>query len=179
MKPLRAFLLKGFKILGIVEYPHSAFFENWTIATSLLIATKQQNVADTHSVKFIRCTADPRLVDLVTLSRAFYHGNAWPADWRMREVPQRELKAADGWKRFFATEIETEFRFTNWPTIPSLFRRSRRGSLEKEGGGIAIFECPFDRTQYGPRRVPEANGRPFQTGKGPAPLQPKIDNCGS
>lgn len=167
-QPLKQFLLSHFQLLGLVEYPHTFFFEHWTIATSLLIIRKVTDIPDDHWVKFIRCGTDPRLADLTVLARAFRDGGAWPTNWRVREERQSDLDPHEGWKRFFASDLSPDFRLGEWPTLATLFKRTRRGSIEKEGGGVAVFECPFNRTQYGPRRLRRLNGNPFQTTKGAA-----------
>lgn len=160
---LRRLLLDNCEILGIVEYPHWAFFEHWTIATSLLIIRKAERIAPDHRVKFVRARTDPRGVDLRVVARAFHNGDAWPLDWRCRETQQTELTSSRGWKGYFGTALEKDFRLEDWPLLPDLFDWSRRGSLEKEGGGVEIYEFPFERTDYGPRREAQPGGSGFQT----------------
>jgi len=165
---LRQTLHNGCEILGIVEYPHWAFFKYWTIATSLLVARKVAAVGRNHRVKFVRARTDPRGVDLGAVGRAFHNGEGWPADWICREERQRELKPSEGWKKYFGTALENDLRLRDWPALPDLFEWVRRGSLEKEGGGVQIFEFPFQRTSYGPRRQARPGGKGFQTRKGAA-----------
>jgi hypothetical protein len=166
-KALRQLFLDNYRILGLVEYPHSSFFSNWSIATSLIIAERSQDrpAPGAHQVKFVRSKSDPRAADLVALSNAFQGDGAWPADWSNRSVDQRQLNADMSWKDNFATELNSDYRLPAWPTLDTLFASSRRGSLEKEGGGIGVLEFPFDRTDYGPKRraLPDPHA-PFQTG---------------
>lgn len=163
---LRELLLAQCEIEGIIEYPHWAFFADWAIATSILIIRKVTTPDPTHEVRFLRSKVDPRGVDLRTLTEAFNRGGKWPVDWTCHTKPQGDLKAKDSWKQFFSHEIVNDFRLGTWPTLEDLFRISRRGGLEKEGGGIAVYEFPFRRTDYGPRRLPKPTRGGFQTLKG-------------
>jgi len=160
---LRRLLLDRSEILGIIEYPHWAFFAHWTIATSLLVVRKTAHTNPDHSVKFVRARIDPRGVDLRAVSQAFHHGGTWPVDWQCREEQQSQLKPSEGWKKYFGAALENDFRLEDWLFLPDLFQWSRRGSLEKEGGGVEVYEFPFDRTDYGPRREARPNGIGFQT----------------
>ncbi|MGA2881616.1 MAG: N-6 DNA methylase [Bryobacteraceae bacterium] len=160
---LRRLLLERCQILGLIEYPHWAFFTNWTIATSLLVAKKTAHIDPEHNVKFVRARTDPRSVDLRVISHAFHDGGDWPIDWRCREIPQRELTFNESWKKYFGAELDRDFRLADWPFLPDVFEGSRRGSLEKEGGGVEVYEFPFDRTNYGPRRRAKPDGTGFQT----------------
>lgn len=160
---LRRLLLNQCEILGIVEYPHWAFFTHWTIATSLLVARKAVQIDPNHRAQFVRARSDPRSADLRAVGQAFHNGAPWPVDWRCRDQLQRELRASEGWKGYFGSTLENDFRLDEWPFLPALFTRSRRGSLEKEGGGVEVFEFPFDRTDYGPRRDAQPGGIGFQT----------------
>lgn len=162
---LRDLLLTQCEIEGIIEYPHWAFFADWSIATSILIVRKVDAVDQDHAVRFVRSKIDPRGVDLRSLAEAFNRGGEWPVDWTCHTQPQGELKAKDSWKQFFSHELENDFRLETWPTLDELFRISRRGSMEKEGGGIAVYEFPFSRTDYGPRRLPKPDRNGFQTRK--------------
>jgi hypothetical protein len=162
---LRGFLLSNFELLGIIEYPHDAFFETWTIATSLLIARRTDAPCGDHLVQFIRSKVDPRSADLSQIARAFHMEVTWPADWTCQIKPQSELTAAVGWRSYFSSQNADEY-LTGWPTLPELFATSRRGSLEKEGS-IGVLEFPFGRPQYGPRREALA-GAGFRTTRGRA-----------
>jgi len=162
-KKLRDLLLSHCEIDGIVEYPHSAFFRNWSIATSLLIARRVEAVDPAHEVKFLRSKVDPRGVDLQSLAGAFHRAEPWPTDWTLRARPQIELDPRASWKQYFSHDLENDFRLDVWPTLDGLFASSRRGSLEKEGAGIGVFEFPFERSNYGPRRMPQPNRTGFQT----------------
>ena len=162
---LRKFLLERFQILGIVEYPHDAFFETWTIATSLLIARRTDTPAGDQSVRFIRSKVDPRSADLSQIALAFRGQSPWPADWTCRTKLQSELTDTVGWRSYFSSQVADDYA-TGWPTLPELFATSRRGSLEKEGS-IGVLEFPFGRPQYGPRREALA-GNGFKTARGRA-----------
>lgn len=162
---LRKFLLEKFQILGIVEYPHDAFFETWTIATSLLIARRTDTPARDQPVRFIRSKVDPRSADLSQIALAFRGLSPWPADWTCRTKLQSELTETVGWRSYFSAQVADDYT-TEWPTVPELFATARRGSLEKEGS-IGVLEFPFGRPQYGPRREALA-GNSFKTTKGRA-----------
>jgi hypothetical protein len=165
---LKRFLLSNCEILGILEYPHWAFFEHWAIATSLLVLRKVDQVDPTHRVKFVRARTDPRGADLRLVARAFHNGDPWPVDWGFQEQRQAELDPVQGWKKYFGAALENNFRLVDWPFLPDLFEWSRRGRLEMEGGGVQIYEFPFGRTNYGPRRHAYPHRRRFQTRKGRA-----------
>lgn len=161
-------LLAECEIEGIIEYPHWAFFADWAIATSILIVRKVDVVDPAHEVKFVRSKADPRGVDLRALVEAFHRGAAWPIDWTCHTKPQREIDARDSWKQYFSTELKNDFRLSTWPTLNDLFQVTRRGSLDKEGGGVSVYEVPFGRTNYGPRRLLRPSGSGWQTRRGRA-----------
>jgi hypothetical protein len=168
-RSLRDSLLSSFQIDAVVEYPHSAFLSSWMIATSLLLARKTTAVDPRHTVRFIRCKVDPRGVDLNALLAAYEQKGAWPTDWTCQLKLQRELSPDKGWKTEFAEGLVQDYRRSDWPTLDDLFAWGRRGSLEKEGGGIGVLEFPFQRPQYGPRRLRKQPPlRPFQTTKGQA-----------
>ncbi len=160
---IRRLLLNQCEILGVIEYPHWAFFEHWTIATSLVVLKRVVRPRGKHRVKFVRAKTDPRSVDLRRVARAFHDGGAWPVDWQCREREQGELTASEGWKKYFGTDLENDFRLADWPCLPDLFDGSRRGSLEKEGGGVEVYEFPFERSDYGPRRQARPGGHGFET----------------
>lgn len=147
---LRDLLLRECEIIAIVEYPHNAYFKDWTIATSLLIARKK-NPDRSHHVQFIR-TNDPRRADFNIIADAVRGLNAFPVDWRVNKVHQTELDS-NSWKKFFSRALSNEYRAADWPNLNALFSYTRRGSLEKERGGIAVYDFPFDRRTYGPRRA--------------------------
>lgn len=165
---LRELLLENFEILGIVEYPHGIFFTGSTIATSILIIKKVNNINPEHNVRFVRCKVDPRGVDLASLSNAFNGNGPWPNDWTCRQVPQSGLNKKDGWKSNFLNVLINNFREGLSP-LTQLFDNSRRGSLNKEEGGVGVYEFPFHRTSYGNQRHALPTGRrrrAFQTVKG-------------
>ena len=150
---LKKLLLQNFEIDGIIEYPHTAFFADWTIATSILVAHKVTQVAPNHAVHFVRCKVDPRSADLNKLADALYNRGLWPTDWTCQTKLQHQLKAEEGWKVYFANQLTKDFRRDDWPTLETLFSGSRRGRLETEEGGVRVFETPFHRSDYGPRRL--------------------------
>lgn len=167
-RKLRELLLSSCHIEAIVEYPHSSFFASWSIATSVLVITKVANVNPGHEVKFVRSKTDPRSVDLRLLVRAFRSEGDWPIDWTCETRPQAGLRARDGWKQLFSSDLTNDYRLAAWPILDNLFGSSRRGSLEKEGGGTEIFEFPIDRSDYGPRRMQHGGRVGFQTLRGRA-----------
>lgn len=168
---LRQLILDKFKIIALVEYPHTAFFRAWMISTSLLIIRRSDHKEIDHEVQFVQCRVDPRVSDLKKLSKAIRREAPWPLDWAENRKLQSELNAESGWKSCFGQRLVQEYRDLPMPTLAELFPRSRRGSLNKEGGGTEVFEFPYNRTNYGPRRVRlERPGR-FATAQG-SPLSP-------
>lgn len=162
-RPIRKFLLEHCEVLGVVTYPHSRFFEELMIATSMVIVRKAVPAAD-HVVSFAR-VEDPGGAATDEAANAI-RGGAVPDGWSVRHVRQSEL-AGDSWKPYFSANLVSEFRQAPLAKLPTFFTRSRRGSLAKEGGGIAVYEFP-ERTQYGPKRRKKIDGNPFQTEKGRA-----------
>lgn len=132
---LRRLFLANFEIRCIIEYPHSSFFENWTIATSIVLGVRKSRPSKTHAVSFIRSKTDPRGVDLDLLNKVIWSGATVPLDWSKQTKLQGELTAESGWKGFFGSPLKNDYRLPEWPTLTTLFQFSRRGSLEKEGGG--------------------------------------------
>ncbi len=164
--PLKALLLSHCEIKGIIEYPHSSFFANWTIATSILIIEKKAMIQAAHEVKFVRSKVDPRGVDLKELTSAFHGDGSWPTDWTCHQKLQSALDSKVGWKGHFSDSLQNDYRMNTWPTLDVLFNDSRRGSLEKEEGGVGVLEFPFNRTKYGPVRQPRPHRVGFQTERG-------------
>lgn len=171
-RPLKDLFLGNYNIKGIFEYPHSAFFKKWIIATSIIIAERVETPDPENIVKFVRTTEDPRLVDLEALSRAFIQGDGeWPMHWRCVEKRQKELKAKDGWKSNFSAAMENDFLAGDWPALTKLFASVRSGRPDREGGGTIVYTFPVGLTDYGPRRefsTKEKKGR-YTTDEG-APL---------
>jgi hypothetical protein len=162
---LRSFLLTHCQIVAIVRYPHDLFFEGFTIATTMLVARKQVAPAE-HAVQFVR-TNDPRSADFSTVASAIRGQSRYPPNWTCRSEVQASL-TSESWQRFFSDALPADV-FQEWPGLEDLFYVSRRGSLAKEGGGIVVYEFPFDRRDYGPvRRRKNGSRRPFQTVAGPA-----------
>jgi hypothetical protein len=161
-RSLRELLKKRFRLVGLVEYPHRAFFTSWDIATSLLIAIRDDDPADDGQVRFIRSRRDPRGANLKQLAAAFHEGGRWPTDWTVEAVNQGELDPAQGWKRHFASALAVDLESLGLTRLSDLFARSRRGSLEKEGGGSQAFAFPFTRRSL-KWRLAKGNGRPFNT----------------
>lgn len=162
-RPIRELLLRYCEVLGVVTYPHSRFFEELMIATSMVIVRKTLPAAD-HSVSFAR-VEDPGGAGTDEAANAI-RGGAIPDGWSVRHVMQSEL-TGDSWKPHLSANLVSDFRRAPLGRLPTFFTRSRRGSLAKEGGGIAVYEFP-ERTEYGPKRHYKVNGTPFQTEKGTA-----------
>lgn len=163
-KALRALLLRECAILAIVEYPHDTYFAGWTIATSILVARKG-TPAPAHGVQFLR-TNNPTLADFTVVGNALRGAGTYPHDWTANCVDQSTLTCEISWKAHFSGRLRQEYRDEDWPNLEDLFTNRRRGSLAKEGGGIAVYEFPFDRTNYGPRRLATGNGGRFRTREG-------------
>ncbi len=162
-EPLRSLLLSKCEIVAIVEYPHHAYFKDWTIATSLLIVRKVAPL-DSHEVQFIR-TSDPRRAAFDVVAMALRHQGAFPLDWRVNTKRQAELDSS-GWKHYFSKDIENEFRQHDWPCLSDLFAYVRRGRLGTDGGGTELYDFPANRSSYGPRRGRREGGTGYQTTKG-------------
>jgi len=161
---LREFILRTCSILSVVEYPHDAYFKNWSIATSLLFL-KVGKPEKSHDVSFIRCR-NPFRNDFKIVSKAMANKQEFPSNWSANKHLQSSL-GKTSWKENFSNALENEFRNHDWPILDDLFKFSRRGSLAKEGGGIAVFEFPFKRTNYGPSRTKKPAPRSkYQTVKG-------------
>lgn len=143
---LKSYLLQKFEIKAIIEYPYNAFFQNYDIATSILVAKKKAAISPTNTVKFIRSVNDPRSVNLQDLSRAFHDEGSWPLGWSCLHKRQAELDARSGWKVYFVNKLSNEYRYDCWPALPDLFTNVRRGSLQKEEGGLKVFTFPFTLT---------------------------------
>ncbi|WP_424951720.1 BpuSI family type II restriction endonuclease [Deinococcus sp.] len=170
---LRAFLLKECEVLAVISYPHDLYFEDWTIATTILIVRKT-NPRVSHEVHFVR-TNDPRLADFKMVAEALRGRTSYPGDWHVNEVEQRLLESRS-WQHHFSKTMTQDFR-VGLATLDALFEMTRRGSLAKEGGGIAVYEFPFRRTSYGPRRRAKLAPRTsFQTISGSA-LTPTQDTA--
>lgn len=160
-RALRAFLLHSCEIIGIVSYPHSRFFEGIMIATSMLVLRKG-SPSPTHKISFAR-VGDPGGVDLKHAASSLISDHA-PIGWSIRRVDQADL-TDDSWKHYFSASLANEFRRAPLCKLSDLFEVCRRGSLAKEGGGIAVYEFP-ERTRYGPKRLLKSGGRPYQTQSG-------------
>lgn len=158
---LRKLILSECTILALVEYPYKNYFADWTIATSILVLRKGEAEPD-HCVQFLRAT-DPMRSDFATVGAALRGECNYPSDWSVSFVKQQQLTAKDSWKKYFSRSLQQEYRCTTWPNLEQLFSNTRRGSLAKEGGGIAVYEFPFDRTNYGPSRSMHPNRTRYET----------------
>ncbi len=168
---LKEHFLTNYNIRGIFEYPHGAFFREWIIATSIIVAERAESPDPDNRVKFVRAKEDPRLVDLEALSRVFLAGEGdWPTHWSCVEHTQRLLEAKDGWKALFSKELENFYLEPDWPTVVDLFRSMRSGRPDREGSGTIAYAFPVGLRQYGPRReccADENKGR-YKTQQGRA-----------
>jgi hypothetical protein len=151
-EPLRKLLLKDFQIHALVEYPHDLYFKGYTVATSMLIIEKSKKILSDHKVTFIRCRTDPQEAGTSVIAKAFHAGCDWPPNWFVRRVPQNTLNEKVGWKTNFDEPLKNDY-LTNLTPFATLFGRSRRGSLNKEGAGTGVIDFPFDQADYGPKRT--------------------------
>jgi len=169
--PLKALFLANYNIKGIFEYPHSAFFKKWIIATSIIVAERAETPDPENIVKFVRAKDDPRSVDLSDLSNIFIKGaGEWPTHWGCVEKKQSTLKAKDGWKSNFTADLENDYLSEDWPILKKLFASMRSGRPDREGGGTIVYTFPVGLTEYGPRRevcLKEKKGR-YATEEGDA-----------
>jgi hypothetical protein len=156
--PLKDLVKRKVRIEAIVDYPHRAFFRDWDIATTLLVGVRDDAPPSSHAVSFVHSMIDPRGVDLQVLSAALHQGGAWPTNWRAQTVAQGSLDPKAQWKPLFGTPLPVDFVACGLPTVSALFERSRRGSLEKEGGGTAAFAFPFAGRVPKKRRCPPRKG---------------------
>lgn len=152
--PLRSILLRLADVEAIVEYPYGGLFNGVIIATSILVGTRRDNAGAGYT-RFVRSTTDLRQADPKEVSTAVFRGGPLPTGWTMRAVPQRSLKPEIGWKSNFDPGLAQDFTAT-LPALRSLFRRSRRGSLAKEEGGMSSLAFPFSRSSYGYVRAASA-----------------------
>ncbi|HCR9735354.1 BpuSI family type II restriction endonuclease [Citrobacter sp. FR21RM1OL9030] len=168
-KPLRALLLRECTIIALVEYPHVNYFSSWTIATSILIFRKKIPQIG-HNVQFLR-SKDPIRADFMAVGAAIRGQGDFPPDWSVNYVTQQKLDSNSSWKSHFSPDLQQEYRDADWPNLEMLFKHFRRGSLAKEGGGIAVYEFPFARSDYGPCRSKHPNRKRYETIKGKALTQ--------
>jgi len=159
---LREFIRTNCEVIAVVTYPYSQYFDGLMISTSMLIL-KKTPPTDSSNTLFIR-VEDPSVVT-PSLAKAVLDDGAAPNGWAIQRVLQSNLDSSS-WKKFFSEALVNEFRNSNWPSLSKLFRTSRRGSLAKEGGGIAVYEFPLNRSKYGPKRSVRSNGKAFQTQAG-------------
>jgi len=158
--PLRKLLKETCAIEAIIEYPFANLFSGWTIATSMVVCTRQDSVPSDHSVKFIRCSLDLAQINLQDAS-ALMDGKAEaPAGWTCNEKKQKDLDHRVGWKNHFSDELICDYR-EGLPGLPALFRYARRGSLAKEEGGMSAIAFPFSSRSFGHvrERDPDATRR--------------------
>lgn len=152
-RTLKDLFLANYNIKGIFEYPHSAFFKKWIIATSIIVAERAETPDPENIVKFVRAKEDPRSVDLTDLSRVFIQGvGEWPTHWGCVEKKQGTLKAKDGWKSNFTVDLENDYLSDDWPILKGLFASMRSGRPDREGGGTIVYTFPVALKEYGPRR---------------------------
>lgn len=164
-KNLRELLLRDYKIVAVISYPHDLFFANWTIATSILIV-KREDPDAAHEVQFLR-TNDPRKSDFTAVSEAIAKNVPYPEGWSVNKVQQSKL-TSDSWQEHFSKSLINDFRIGLAP-LNSLFSFTRSGRPDREGGGTELYALPFNREQYGPQRrakIPRSSA--FSTLKGAA-----------
>lgn len=145
-KKLRELLLRECEVIAVVSYPHDLYFKEWTIATSMLIAHKKIP-AKNHDVTFIR-TNDPRRADFNIVAGALRGKNDYPPGWMVRKVPQSGLNG-ESWQQ---KTLNEDFR-PSLATLDSLFSFSRSGRLDREGGGTELYALPFNKKNYGFKRI--------------------------
>jgi len=164
-KSLRGLFKDNCRILAVVTYPHGRFFKGVMIATSMVILEKRAATSD-HEVLFLRVN-EPGSTPSELVHSAI-RGGTLPTGWKANRVKQSELGEAS-WKAHLAVPLRNEFRQPPLVRLAGLFRRSRRGSLAKEAGSVALFEFPVGRSNYGPTVSKKIGGGRFQTERG-APL---------
>ncbi len=145
-KKLRELLLRECEVIAVVSYPYDPYFEEWTIATSMLIARKKIPTKN-HEVTFIR-TNDPNRADFNIVAEALRGKDNYPPGWMVRKVLQNKLNG-ESWQQ---KTLNEDFR-PSLPTLDSLFSFSRSGRLDREGGGTELYALPFNKKNYGVKRI--------------------------
>lgn len=159
---LRRLFRERCRILAVVTYPHGRFFDGVMIATSMIVMEKA--VPDeSHEVLFMR-VEDPGSTPANEAYSAI-RGNALPSGWSVNRIRQSEL-GDDSWKANLSVPLTNEYRNAPLVQLVDLFRTSRRGSLAKEAGPVALLEFPTNRSTYGSSVSKLVGGAPFQTRRG-------------
>jgi hypothetical protein len=146
--PLRKFLLEHCEIEAIVEYPFQNLFVDRKIATSILICRKSSAVHLGHGTRFIRIRNDLANVRPQDISSALSNDVLPDSTVTSRLALQSELKAEEGWKGFFGNPLTRDYIARLTP-LDSFFAFSRRGSLQKEEGGMSPLGFPWSNKTYG------------------------------
>lgn len=163
-RALREFILGTCQLVAIVTYPHALYFQEHAIATTLVILKKGKPLKPAAcKVCFIRAK-DPRTADFAKVADAIHKSISFPVGWCCNSVPQSVLDGGS-WQRHFWATPGIDYR-AGLPPLKSLFSRSRRGSLRKEGGGVDVFEFPFNRRDYGFKRSKARPAKPYKTMRG-------------
>lgn len=159
-QPLRKLLLENCEIETIIEYPYQNLFSSFTISTSIIVCTKTKHISGANIVRFNRCSLDLAQINLQEFADHYPDNLEQLTGWSSREIYQNQLDYKDGWKNYFSNNLILDFR-DGLPTLESLFRYSRRGSLAKEEGGMGPLAFPFSLTSFGHTREadPNANRR--------------------
>lgn len=166
-RSLRRLFKNECRILAVVTYPHGRFFEGFMIATSMVVLQKGP-APDDHEVLFLRIDEPGSTPPTATYDAI--RGSPLPPRWSGNAIRQSEL-GASSWKAHLAIPLQNEFRSAPLVPLADIFARSRRGSLAKEAGTVALFEFPVGRSNYGPSVSKKSGGAPYQTIAG-TPLTP-------
>lgn len=154
--PLRRLILRTCSIEAIIEYPYANLFSGSTIATSVIVCTKRDEVPEGHRVRFLRCSLDLSQIDPADAAALVHEDGEVPNGWTRREEGQSNLNHHEGWKRFFSADLTLDYR-NGLPLLPALFCYGRRGSLAKEEGGMSAIAFPFSSRSFGHLREQNPN----------------------
>jgi len=158
--PLRRFLLENCEIEAIVEYPFQNLFVERKIATSILVCRKSNPVDPSQRTRFIRIKNDLANVRPQDILNALCSDGFLDSTVSSRSVFQSELKAEEGWKGFFGNPLTHDY-MTQMTPLDGFFTFSRRGSLQKEEGGMSPLGFPWSNKTYGRG----ADGNPLSKNK--------------
>jgi len=146
-KHLRKFILENSKILAIVEYPFHNLFEKRMIATSILVCQKSSTPPD-HKIKFVRIKNELSNITIADISHIQNDEDILTSTLSSRLITQTMLNADTGWKSYFGNILVHNY-LDKLPLLDTLFVFSRRGSLQKEEGGMSPLGFPWSNKTYG------------------------------
>ncbi|MFX0209015.1 MAG: class I SAM-dependent DNA methyltransferase, partial [Candidatus Hodarchaeota archaeon] len=157
-KSLRNFILQNCEIDALVEYPFQNLFADRRIATSILICRKSNEFDPSHKVKFIRIKSDLANLRMQDVNIATSTDEFSDSEISCKTISQSELRADTGWKGYFGNPLSHNY-LEHLTPLTDLFDFSRRGSLQKEEGGMSPLGFPWSNQTYGR----DASGKSLST----------------